>query len=83
MNKSSIIDEIKDRASEPYSQWYIGVTDDPIGRRTEHGNPTTWFRWRSDSESESREIEKIFLDLGMNGGSGGLGNAEFVYIYKQ
>lgn len=64
-----------------YSNWTIGVTDDPTRRRSEHGNPSIWHQWDADTETVARNVEKYFLDKGMKGGSGGSGRADYVYIF--
>ena len=67
-----------------YSLWTIGVTDDPEIRREEHeGNGkdvNDWEHWIADSKRATREVEKHFIDLGMQGVGGG-GDAEYVYIF--
>ena len=64
-----------------YSNWTIGVTDNPVRRKSEHGDPTHWHQWDADTETAARNVEKYFLDKGMKGGGGGLGRADFVYIF--
>ncbi len=64
-----------------YSIWTIGVTDSPSRRRSEHGNPTHWHQWDADTEQAARNVETHFLDKGMKGGTGGLGRADYVYIF--
>lgn len=64
-----------------YSLWTIGVTDDPVRRKAEHGNPQYWAQWKADSETAARNVEKHFLDKGMKGGGGGGGTADYVYIF--
>ena len=64
-----------------YSAWTIGVTDNPEERRREHGNPTTWKQWNADTEQTARKVESHFHSQGMKGGTGGLGNADYVYIF--
>ncbi|OFY61464.1 MAG: hypothetical protein A2Y71_06400 [Bacteroidetes bacterium RBG_13_42_15] len=68
-----------------YSSWTIGVTDYPHIRREEHENNgedvTSWTHYSTDSENDGRKVEKHFIDLGMKGGTGGGGNAEYVYVF--
>ncbi|MBA7579355.1 hypothetical protein ES708_21225 [subsurface metagenome] len=66
---------------KPYSLWTIGVTDDPNKRKEEHGNPKYWHQWDADSEQQARNVESYFMDKGMKGGTGGLGSADYVYIF--
>lgn len=64
-----------------YSIWTIGVTDDLVRRKREHGNPAHWHQWDADTETVARAVEKHFLDKGMKGGTGGPGQADYVYIF--
>lgn len=63
-----------------YLVWTIGVTDDPVRRKIEHGNPNQWHQWDADTETAARNVEKYFLAMGMKGGGGGPGRANYVYI---
>ena len=85
MNKDDIIKKIEYRVTK-YSIWTIGITDDPIRRKTEHENDgqvvTQWEAWEVDSEQDARDIEKYFLDKGMeSGGDEGEENPTFVYNF--
>ena len=64
-----------------YSNWTIGVTDDPVRRRSEHGNPNHWHHWDAETETTARNVERYFLDKGMKGSGGGPGRADYVYIF--
>lgn len=64
-----------------YPAWTIGVTDNPKRRRTEHGDPTTWYQWDADTQAVARSIEAHFIAEGMKGGTGGGGGADYVYIF--
>lgn len=64
-----------------YPSWTIGVTDNPARRKTEHGNPNTWHQWDADTETVARDVERYFLDKGMQGAPGGAGRADYVYIF--
>ena len=66
---------------EKYSIWTTGVTNDSNRRRREHGNPKSWIQWNADTEQAARNVEKYFLDKSMKGGGGGLGRADYVYIF--
>ena len=84
MNESTIVAEIEytvDNSGVNYSAWTIGVTDNPSERKTQHGNPAAWFQWNPDGEKDARRIVDHFLDKGMKGGTGGLGDANYVYIF--
>ncbi len=63
------------------SNWTIGVTDDPSRRRSEHNNPPGWRHWDADTEQAARNVESYFIDKGMKGSAGGLGRADYVYIF--
>ena len=77
-----IYSEIERIVGGTYFKWYIGVTADPSGRKSEHGNPHNWHQWNAGNERDARAIEKHFLDKGMRGGVGGGFNPTFVYIYE-
>ena len=64
-----------------YSQWTIGVTDDPVKRKVVHGNPKAWIQWNADTEQAARNVEAHFIAKNMKGGTGGLGGADYVYIF--
>jgi hypothetical protein len=86
MNQNELIQSIKTKVgSSNYSNWVIGVTDDPITRRQQHekigNNVRFWSHWKTDSEKTGRDIEKYFLDLGMKGDTGGGGSAGYVYVF--
>jgi hypothetical protein len=52
---------------------YVGLTDDPLRRKSEHGDPTDWAQRSFTSESEARNWERQMLAAGYKGGSGGQG----------
>ena len=53
---------------------YVGLTDDPNRRKTEHGNPSDFkVVKRFTSETEARKWEKGMLAKGYEGGTGGEG----------
>lgn len=64
-----------------YSVWTIGVTDDPVQRKKDHDNPKDWHQWNGSSEEVARNVESHFIKKGMKGGTGGKGNADYVYIF--
>lgn len=85
MEKSQIVGAIEDRVmrakTKKYSIWTIGITANPDERRNKHGNPEHWMHWKSNSESDARDIEKHFLDKGMKGETGGGERPIYVYIF--
>jgi predicted GIY-YIG superfamily endonuclease len=40
--------------------WYVGLTDDPDRRKTEHGNPADWQQTRFTSEDAARAWEHSY-----------------------
>lgn len=64
-----------------FSNWTIGVTDNPSRRMSEHANPPGWRHWDADTEQEARNVESYFIDKGMKGSFSGLGRADYVYIF--
>lgn len=71
--------------SKKYPYWYIGITDDADRRKEEHKSDgkdvTFWNSWPADTEAIARQVEKHFLDCGMDGGGGGGTNPNLVYIF--
>jgi len=62
-------------------KWYVGLTDDPDRRRTEHGNPADWQQARFDTEAAARTWEaQYFAKPGYQGGTGG-GGWRYGYWY--
>lgn len=60
---------------------YVGLTDDAVQRKAEHGNPSDWWQRSFTIESEARKWEKGMLDKpGYTGGPGGKG-WRFGYTY--
>ena len=64
-----------------YPIWNIGVTDDPIRRKREHHDPSSWHQFDADTEQAARDVEAHFIAKGMEGGVGGSGRADYVYIF--
>lgn len=52
---------------------YVGLTDDPDRRKSEHGNPTDWWQRSFSTEREARDWEKDMLSRGYLGDTGGAG----------
>ena len=53
---------------------YAGLTDDPVKRKQDHGNPFDFHVIREfTSEEAARKWEKGMLLLGYQGGTGGKG----------
>lgn len=87
MKAKAIINAIDALVVTPilYKTWTIGVTDDLDRRRAEHkrdGKKTSrWRYWNADTERDARAVERHFLARGMQGGSGGAGQADYVYVF--
>ena len=88
--KQTIVSDIKSYVSVhggPYSQWYIGVAAAPRDRLfndqgvTEQGG--AWIYRECPISKVAREIEDIFIGLGMQGGpGGGDSTTKYFYAYK-
>jgi hypothetical protein len=82
--KASIIAAIEAKVST-YSYYRIGLTHDPIKRKEEWGSSesvTYWAQWPADSLSDAQDIERLFINKGMKGGTGGnLVPSKFVFVY--
>ncbi len=55
--------------------WYVGLTDDPVRRRAEHGNPGDWQQtvpFQSEAAARAWEAEQLRRP-GWQGGPGGSG----------
>ena len=81
MASEPTIKDAIERIVNNYSVWTVGVTDDPATRRTQHGNPSTWYHWDADTQQIARNVEAYFIAKGMKGGIGGSGSADYVYIF--
>lgn len=88
MNKINIIASLLGFASgRPAKEFYVGITDDPETRLFEQHKVDKAARnyvcYKADSEEDARDIEKIFLALGLSGGpGGGDGDTKYVYCYQ-
>lgn len=89
MNFDQIVDEINEvvaSSGRPYTSWVIGVTDDPARRKKEHQrdrrDPLQWYQWNAENEDVARGVEMYFIvSKEMQGGFGGSGSADYVYIF--
>lgn len=88
-DKHIIIDEIINHlvngcGAGKYNEYYVGITKDIEARlHGDHKVPKTGhcFIYRqAHNDTDSRAIEKHFLDKGMQGGGGG-GDEKSVYVY--
>ena len=87
--KQEIIDDIADHfKGKAYSGCYVGITSDVDDRifgdhkvSRENGH---WIYRTASSHSVARDVEKHFLDAGMDGGGGGGDKtSRIVYAYKK
>ncbi len=84
--KTSIIAAIESKVIT-YSYYRIGLTHDLAERKaywrdTEKQNVDYWTAWTADSLSDAQDIESLFINKGMKGGTGGnLSPTRTVYIY--
>ncbi len=88
MQESEIIEAIQQKIGKTdYNIWTIGITDDPVRRKSEHDVPHQgkitmyWKDWKADTEAIARSVEKHFLDKGMKGGTGGGEHPTYVYVF--
>lgn len=64
-----------------YSDWYVGITEDPKRRLEQHGAKDAWIYRQAASDEVARRIEKYFVEvLGTDGAPGG-GDEDAVYVY--
>lgn len=87
-SKQQIINDIVSYLSGyAYKDCYVGITANAEKRVFTDHNVTEHsgrYIWRTASSNKvAREIEKHFLDAGMDGGGGGSGTARIVYAYKK
>lgn len=94
MTKQGIINAIEEHLGKSYKRYYqdfyVGITSDINARLfVAHNVPEKghWYIYQwADSEDIAREVEKHFLDLGMDGGTGGGtgdGDVRYVYCYEK
>lgn len=80
----AIDEHIAKSGRQYYREFYFGITDD-VNRRlfSEHNvskDRDNWIYGPADSVEDAREIEKHYLDLGMQGYTGG-GNENSLWVY--
>ena len=71
---------------ESYGEFYIGITSDIENRLFVQHRVDREKQWRiyspADTEDIAREVERHYLDLGMQGGAGGgRGDDSAIYVY--
>ena len=61
----------------------VGLTDDPVRRKKEHGEPADFkIIQKFSSESDARKWERILIAQGYNGDTGGAG-WRYGYTYSK
>lgn len=71
----------------PFSNWYVGVTSDPVRRLfTDHSvrqDSRSWIYQQVPTSHDARAVERALLRLGCQGGTGGGSEASnYVYAFK-
>jgi predicted GIY-YIG superfamily endonuclease len=74
-----------------YKRWYIGVTNNPSIRKSQHKSlnneePYFWKHWYCYSKENALTVEKYFHKKGMLNTSkqgGTAENSKYVYVYKK
>jgi hypothetical protein len=73
--KATIISEINSKVGNIASSYRIGITHDPVERKTywsAKSSTTHWKQWQADSLSDPQAIETYFIqEKKMKGGEGG------------
>lgn len=81
---SKINEHLKNSSKRYYSDFYIGITDNIERRLFGEHNVSKQGQWyihaQADNIDIARDVEKHFLDKGMQGDDGG-GNDTSVYVY--
>ncbi len=65
-----------------YPGWTIGITDEPERSKIEHGNPVTWNDWDMFIELSARNVEKHFLEKGMQSAPVTGKYPTYIYIFR-
>ncbi len=71
-----------------HSNWYVGITSEVPRRKSSHQRRLgmeleVFSAWKARNAREAAEIEKRFLERGMQGAGGGWSrDSVYVYIYK-
>ena len=88
-SKDQIIKEIEKYIREKgaigifwgYGSWYCGITADIKANKTRHKNPEKYKCFRGSTPKIVREIEKHFINLGMDGDVGGGTDVTHLYVF--
>ena len=60
-----IISEIESAVKDEYSDWKIGITNDPANRKAQLGNPLSWLQWKAASKEVASFVMQHFLSQGL------------------
>lgn len=81
-SETTIKRQIETTVSGKYSDWHIGVTDDPLVRKAQLGNPLSWLQWPAESTKSALNILKYFKSKGMKPTDvGAEESGKYVYIF--
>ncbi|HEX9654195.1 MAG TPA: hypothetical protein VGA99_10835 [bacterium] len=80
-SEKTIIRQIEKTVGVNYSDWKIGITNDPAQRKAALGNLLNWLQWQADSHQEAQNVFRYFVQKGMK--RSGVANkaATNVYIF--
>ncbi len=62
---ATIKDQIERAVAGRYSDWQIGLTNDPRATRAKLGNPLSMVQWKAKSAAAAGRIVEHFVKLGM------------------
>jgi hypothetical protein len=86
VTKANIVEAIINRAGGSYTDWRIGITNDPVERKqvwAKTEDVSAWEQWPANSLEDARAIENYFIqNKEMDGGVGGSASDDTtVYVY--
>jgi hypothetical protein len=80
-SEATIKRQIAHTVGDDYSSWTIGVTQQPVVRKAQVGNPLSWLHWKANSERVALNVERHFLQKGMKPDTRVISSGQYVYIY--
>lgn len=78
-SEKTIIRQIEKTVGLRYTDWRIGITDDPAQRKAALGNPLNWLHWHADSNLAAQNVMSYFVQKGMK--RSGVANKTATYVY--
>lgn len=78
--EATIKQQIEKSVGGKYSEWKIGITNDPSQKRAKMGNPLSLLLWQADSPRTAQNVELYFLRKGMQSGGKAPQSSDYVYI---